>query len=75
MDVRPLKYCVAGANTRNVTRASEQLHIAQLPLSRQIQLLEDELGVQLLLRHSRPLVADQGWAQLLRASTANHRPP
>lgn len=55
MDVRQLKYFIAVANTRNFTRASEQLHIAQPPLSRQIQLLEQELGVQLLLRNSRPL--------------------
>lgn len=55
MDIRQLKYFIAVANTRNFTRASEQLHIAQPPLSRQIQLLEQELGVQLLLRNSRPL--------------------
>jgi len=55
MDVRQLKYFIAVANTRNFTRASEQLHIAQPPLSRQIQLLEEELGVQLLLRNCRPL--------------------
>lgn len=55
MDIRQLKYFIAVANTRNFTRASEQLHIAQPPLSRQIQLLEEELGVQLLLRNSRPL--------------------
>ena len=50
---RYLQYFIAVAEELNFSRAAERVHVAQPALSRQIQQLEDVLGVRLLERTQR----------------------
>ena len=54
MELRHLRYFQEVCRTRSFSRAAENLHIAQPPLSRQIQQLEQKLNATLFHR-TRPL--------------------
>lgn len=55
MELRQLQYFVKVAKKQHVTQASEELHIAQSAVSRQIHQLEEELGVGLFVQKGRNL--------------------
>lgn len=53
MDIKQLKYFLTIAEEGQITAAAKKLHIAQPPLSQQLKILEEELGIKLVERGSR----------------------
>lgn len=61
MDIRQLKYFLTIAQEGQVTRAAKLLNMEQPPLSRQLKLMEEELGVKLFERNGKGLkLTDSG---------------
>lgn len=53
MNFKQLEYFTAVAEEGSISGAARELHVAQPPVSRQLALLEDELGVTLFLRTNK----------------------
>ncbi|WID95182.1 LysR family transcriptional regulator [Bosea vestrisii] len=69
MDISQLRTLIHVAELGSLSKAADRLHIAQPALSRQIRLLEAELGVRLFQRHGRGMtVTEQGQDVLQHAS-------
>ena len=66
LDLRRLRYFVALAERLHFGQTAAALHITQPALSRQIQQLEHDLGVELFARTSREVALTPGGEQLLR---------
>ena len=70
MELRQLRSFARVAALRSVSRAASELRVAQPALTRQIRLLEQELGVQLLVRHSRGVEPTDAGLALMHGSQA-----
>lgn len=60
MELRVLRYFVTVARIESITHAADLLHITQPTLSRQLTNLEEELGMQLLIRGKRKISLTDG---------------
>ncbi len=70
MDMRQLRYFLAIAHEGQITRAAKQLNMEQPPLSRQLKLIEQELGVVLFDRNGKRLQLTQAGEMLRNRALA-----
>jgi DNA-binding transcriptional LysR family regulator len=68
MNFKQLEYFSAVAEAKSISKAARILHIAQPPLSRQISMLEDELGVCLFLRTNKGVELTEAGRSLYQQS-------
>jgi LysR family nitrogen assimilation transcriptional regulator len=70
MDIRQIRTFLAIADTGSATRAAELLHIVQPAVSRQLKLLEDDVGAPLFERDRRGMQLTEA-GHILRSSAAS----
>lgn len=70
LELRQLRYFVAVAEALSFRKAADALALTQPPLTRQVQALEDALGVQLLVRDRRGVELTAEGRDVLQAAQA-----
>ncbi len=69
LDFRYLKAFKLTAQYSSFSKAAEELKVAQSAISRQIKLLEDNLGEELIIRSSKKVLLTEKGAELYKALT------
>src|SRR3954447_10932703 len=65
MDLRQLEMFSTVARSGGFTRASEKMHVSHSAISRQVKLLEDELGSALFIRANKKIALTESGKALL----------
>ena len=66
MEFSQLRTVIHVAELGSLSKAADRLRIAQPALSRQVRMLEEELGVRLFERHGRGMVISEAGQEVLR---------
>ena len=70
MDESKLRYFISVARYKSFSKAAQELHVVQSTVSRQIALLEEELGVQLFYRDTHTVRLTPAGERLSRSSVS-----
>ena len=68
MKLQQLEYICAIVEEGSISGASRRLHVAQPPISRQVALLEEELGIQLFVRQNHGVMLTQAGQKFYQES-------
>ncbi len=68
MNLTQLRYFASVANCQSFSKAALEIHVAQPALTRQIRLLEEELQIQLLVRHNRGAQPTEAGVALMKVA-------
>lgn len=69
MELSQLRTLIHVAELGSLSKAADRMNIAQPALSRQVRLLEDELGIALFTRHGRGMVLTEHGREVLKRAT------